>query len=86
MEYKKREVRPELLKFGTRLQEIRRSREMTQERLAEVSGLERAYVSNAETGRRNATLTTIYKLAGALGVDPAELVAGTGPRRTDSPL
>lgn len=78
MEYKKREVRPELVQFGQRLQNLRKEASLTQEQLAHKAGLERAYVSSAETGRRNTTLTTIYKLADALGVDPGDLIAGTG--------
>jgi transcriptional regulator with XRE-family HTH domain len=78
MEYKKREVRPELVEFGLRLKKLRVEAHLTQEQLAHQAGCERAYVSSAETGRRNTTLTTIYKLADALGVDPGDLVAGTG--------
>ena len=76
----KREVRPELVEFGRRLRALRDNSGLTQEQLAMAAGLERAYISSAETGRRNATLTTLYQLADALGVDPGELIAGTHPR------
>jgi transcriptional regulator with XRE-family HTH domain len=75
----KREVRPQLVKFGVRLRELRLKAGMTQEQVADRAGLAREYVSGAETGRRNATLTTIYQLADALGVDAGELVGGTAP-------
>jgi transcriptional regulator with XRE-family HTH domain len=80
----KREVRPELVKFGHRLRELRLHSGLSQERLAERAELAREYVSGAETGRRNATLTTIYQLAAALGVDPAELIGGTAPTSSDT--
>jgi transcriptional regulator with XRE-family HTH domain len=76
---RKREVRRELVPFGERLTQLRRAAGISQERLAELAGVERAYVSSAETGRRNATLTTLYKLAAALNVDPGELISGTAP-------
>lgn len=71
-------VRPELVPFGERLKALRKTAGMSQEQLAHVAGVERAYVSSAETGRRNSQLTTIYRLAKALGVDPGELISGTG--------
>lgn len=80
-ETKKREVRPELVAFGVRLATLRNDAGLSQEQLAHAAGVERAYVSSAETGRRNSTLTTIYKLAAALDVDPGDLVTGTGPRK-----
>jgi transcriptional regulator with XRE-family HTH domain len=73
----KRDVRPELVDFGRRLRSLRDEAGLTQEQLAMAAGLERAYVSSAETGRRNATLATLFQLADALGVDPGDLVAGT---------
>ena len=76
----KREVRPELVAFGGRLADLREKAGLTQEQLAHDAGVERAYISSAETGRRNATLTTVYKLASALGVDPGDLIVGTGPK------
>lgn len=70
-----REQKPELIDFGKRLKELRSERELTQEKLAELAGLERTYISQAEQGRRNTTLLTMQKLAAALEVDLAELVA-----------
>lgn len=77
----KRQVRPELVEFGQRLRDLRKAAGLTQEQLAMKAGLERAYVSSAETGRRNATLTTLYQLASALGIDVSDLVRDTGAGR-----
>ncbi len=61
--------------FGRRLRDARLNRGLTQEGLANLSGLDRTYVSSCEAGRRNATIRTIYRLAEALGVDPSALVS-----------
>lgn len=68
------ELRERCVEFGMRLKELRLERGIAQEKLAELAGLDRTYVSQVERGRRNATLGTIHKLAGALGVQPSELM------------
>lgn len=60
--------------FGERLRELRLERGLSQEKLGELAGLDRTYVSSAEAGRRNVSLKTIYKLAEALGVDAKNLL------------
>lgn len=77
-----REVRPELVEFGVRLRHLRDRCGYSQEELAERAGVERSFLSSAETGRRNVTLLTLYKLAEALEVDPGELIIGTRPKRS----
>lgn len=70
-----REQRVELMDFGRRLRELRLKRGLSQEELAQHAGLDRTYVSQAEQGRRNATLITLMKIAGALGTTTTDLVA-----------
>lgn len=65
-----------LTAFGIRLRSLRLERGLSQERLGELAGLDRTYVSQAEAGRRNVTLMTIHKFAKALGVRPDELLQG----------
>ena len=60
--------------FGARLKELRLQRGVSQERLGQVAGLDRTYISSAESGRRNVTLGSIYKLATALEVEPRDLL------------
>lgn len=57
------------VQFGRRLRILRETRGLTQERLAELSRLDRTYIGDAELGKRNPTLRSIEKLADALEVD-----------------
>ena len=68
------EVRRIRAQFGRRLYELRKQSELSQERLANLAGVDRTYVSRAEAGDHNPTLVTIHKLAKALGVEPSELL------------
>ncbi len=60
--------------FGKRLRELRLERGLSQEKLGELVGLDRTYVSSTEAGRRNVSLKTIHRLAEALGVDAKDLL------------
>ena len=51
---------------------------MTQERLAELTGLNRAFLSLVENTRRNISLDNICKIAAALGVHPRTLLDDEG--------
>ena len=47
---------------------LRREAGLTQEQLAERSGLSQQYLSDLERGKLNPTVVTLYELATALGV------------------
>jgi transcriptional regulator with XRE-family HTH domain len=57
-----------------RLKILRRLRALSQEELAEESGVGRATISRIERGETGAHGRTLRRLAAALGVDVAELV------------
>jgi transcriptional regulator with XRE-family HTH domain len=65
--------------FGRRLFMERRRLGVSQEGLGTMAGLHRTEVQKLEAGRRDLRLSTIVKLADALGVDPAELIRGLRP-------
>jgi transcriptional regulator with XRE-family HTH domain len=67
-------VNPELKKFGDRVRMLRKSQNLSQEQLAERSGLHRNYIGGIERGERNVALLNILRLAKALGVTPSELM------------
>ena len=62
-------------KLGSKVQRLRHDQGLSQEELADRAGLHRTYVSGVERGVRNPTLTVIERLARALGVTVAALVA-----------
>ena len=75
------------LAFGANIRRLRDSLAMTQENLAEISGLDRSYIGGVERGERNPTLSAILRLASALRVSPGSLFEGIGqdsPRLGDS--
>lgn len=61
--------------FGPILRHRRVEQGLTQEQLAEVSGLHRTEISLLERGERKPILETIVGLCRGLGVTPAELLA-----------
>ena len=56
------------------LRRLRQQAVMSQQQLADESGVARDTISKLETGQRRAYPTTIRKLATSLGVEPQELV------------
>ena len=63
-----------LVRFGAKLRAVRLEEEISQEKLAELAGLHRTYVSSVERGERNISLVNIERLAKALGVPLADLM------------
>ena len=63
--------------FGIVLKDARKKQGLSQEALALEANLQRNYISLIERGINQPTITTIFKLAAALGVKPSELVAST---------
>jgi transcriptional regulator with XRE-family HTH domain len=61
-------------KFGKRLKELRLKKGLSQETLANNSGLDRTYIPSIEKGERNVSITVIEKLAKALDVDIKDLI------------
>ena len=57
-----------------RIREWRERRELSQDELAEKSGLSTGYLSRMERGERNVSLKNLAKLSQALGVPERELV------------
>lgn len=58
------------------LRGLRQRAVMSQEQLAEKSGVARDTISKLETGRRQAYPTTVRKLAAGLAVEPQLLMGG----------
>ena len=62
--------------IGTRIREIRKSKKMTQEKLAELSGVEPSNISHIERAATKLSLPTLINIANALDATLDELVYG----------
>lgn len=61
--------------LGESLEYLRKARGLTQDQLAKISGIPRTTLSHIESGEGNPSLTTLSKLALALGVSYEELLS-----------
>lgn len=57
---------------GKRVKELRNKLGVSQEELADMSGLDRTYITSVECGKRNISIVNIEKLAKALKVTLSE--------------
>lgn len=64
--------------FGENLRRARTQSGLSQEQLSYRCKLHLTEISRLENGRRDPRLSTIVRLAGGLGMPPAELLAGVG--------
>lgn len=60
-------------RFGQKLRNIRKKKELSQEELSFRAGLHRTYISDIERGSRNVSLENIEKIAKALNISKEEL-------------
>jgi transcriptional regulator with XRE-family HTH domain len=65
-------------RFGKAIRRRRRELEISQEQLAERSGLHRTYISDIERGDRNPSLENVERLARALELTIADLLTQYG--------
>jgi transcriptional regulator with XRE-family HTH domain len=59
--------------FGKILQEERKAKKISQEKLANLTGLDRTFISLIENGKRSPTLSTILKICSALEISPSSI-------------
>ncbi len=62
--------------LGKRLAKARKAKGLTQEKLAEQTGLANNYISNIENNRSIPSLETLIKLCEALAITPNDLLLG----------
>jgi len=61
-------------KFGDNMKKIRLEKGMSQGDICRALELDRAYISNVENGKQNLTISTMEKVAKALGVSVNQLL------------
>ncbi len=74
------ELDEQLVRFGENMRHARREAGLSQIDLSLRASLDRAAVSFLERAERAPDLSTIVRVAGAVGVKPAALLSGIGPR------
>lgn len=62
------------VRFGQRVKELRLSKGYSQEKLAEISDLDRTYIPGIESGKRNISLVVLEKIAKAFNFSISELL------------
>ncbi|MEC1524805.1 helix-turn-helix transcriptional regulator [Neobacillus niacini] len=62
------------LNFGKTVKRLRKERKLSQEKLADLSGLDRSYISILERNLKLPSLYTILALAAGLGIKASEFI------------
>ena len=65
-----------LKRFGANVRARRDSKDLSQEKLAELADLDRTYISSVERGGRNISILSVLRIAKALKTSAAELCEG----------
>lgn len=60
--------------FGSVIRDLRESKGLSQQELADYAEMDRTYLSDLERGLNYPSLNTIYKIAEILGIKPHELI------------
>jgi transcriptional regulator with XRE-family HTH domain len=63
--------------FGEVIRELRKTNNFSQEKLADISKLDRSFISLIECGRKQPSLITIYQLAKAFKLPASKILALT---------
>jgi transcriptional regulator with XRE-family HTH domain len=60
--------------FGEVIRELRKEHQISQEKLAEVSNLDRSFISLLECGHKQPSLVTIFQLAKAFNFSASKIL------------
>ena len=58
---------------GNRIRQLRKERKLTQDDLADLSLLDRTYITSVERGHRNISIVNLEKISKALNIEIKEL-------------
>lgn len=66
-----------LKNVGPAIRKLRKARGLSQEKLADLCGLDRTYIGGVERSERNVSLLNMAKISCAIGVELSQLLAIT---------
>ena len=66
--------------IGSNIRELRRANGLSQEKLAAMVGIERGYLSQIETGKKNPSIGKLMRIADGLDAPLTALFEGMGER------
>ena len=69
--------------IGQRIRNYRTSADLSQEKLAELSGCHPTYIGQLERGEKNATIESVERIASALGISLSKLFEKLGEQGYD---
>lgn len=69
---------PVLVALGEAVRNTRKAREISQEALADLAGIDRSYVGGVERGEHNLAIINLRKIATALDVRPSQILEAAG--------
>jgi transcriptional regulator with XRE-family HTH domain len=66
----------ELKKIGNRIKEARNSKGLSQEEVAFRADMDRAYLSEIESGLKNLSVSVLLKICKAIEIKPEDIIKG----------
>lgn len=63
-----------LVKFGKHLKQLRESKNLSQQELANLCDIEHSQISRIELGKINTTISTLFLIASKLNINVSDLV------------
>jgi len=76
--YKNSSDHQELIDLGNAVRSIRSDKGISQEKLAELAGIDRSYMGGVERGEHNIALINIKRISDALGVSVSGVMKRAG--------
>ena len=61
--------------FGQHLKVLRLNNKFSQEKLAQITALDRTYISLLERDQRQPTLKTLFRICEAIGIKPSDFIS-----------
>ena len=61
--------------FGEVIRELRKAKQISQEKLADASNLDRSFISLLECGHKQPSLVTIFQLAKAFNISASNILS-----------